>query len=216
MTIKELIEKYKNERLYGDSDDERVSIEILHEISDALIRGIPAYPRGNEIVQWQLELGKVTDNLGAMQTFFAMFMRGISRRSAAFLSYYFATKVILTKRNPNYLKEYAYFIKSIVIFKYYKKYLEWSQWVIQESYYKGHLNRTQFFDIFLLANVYMAWNYDADSDIFEEIKKQAPIVASNHPTFSKEEIIKEGLLASDAFYEFIANVLKDPSFPINI
>jgi hypothetical protein len=84
MTIKELIEKYKNERLYGDSDDERVSIEILHEISDALIRGIPAYPRGNEIVQWQLELGKVTDNLGAMQTFFAMFMRGISRRSAAF------------------------------------------------------------------------------------------------------------------------------------
>ena len=33
MTIKELIEKYKNERLYGDSDDERVSIEILHEIS---------------------------------------------------------------------------------------------------------------------------------------------------------------------------------------
>ena len=36
MTIKELIEKYKNEKLYGDSDDERVSIEILHELSDAL------------------------------------------------------------------------------------------------------------------------------------------------------------------------------------
>ena len=215
MTIKELIEKYKNERLYGDSDDERVSIEILHEISDALIRGIPDYPRGNEIVQWQLELGKVTDNLGAMQTFFRMFMRGISRKTAAILTYYFATKVIMTKRNPNYIKEYAYFLKSIVIFKYCQKYLEWSQWVINESYYKGHLNTTQFFDIFLLANVYMAWNYEANSDIFEEIKKRAPIVASSHPTYSKEEIIKEGLLASDAFYEFFVNVLKNPSFPIN-
>ena len=56
MTIKELIEKYMNERLYGDSDDERVSIEILHELSDALKRGIPAFPRDNEIVQWQLLL----------------------------------------------------------------------------------------------------------------------------------------------------------------
>jgi hypothetical protein len=215
MTIKELIEKYMNERLYGDSDDERVSIEILHELSDALKRGIPAFPRDNEIVQWQLELEKVKDNLGAMQTFFGMFKRGISRRPAAFLTYYFATKVIMTKRNPNYIKEFAYFLKSIVIFKYHKEYLEWSQWVIKESYYKGHLNSTQFFDIFLLANVYMAWNYKAKSDIFEEIKNQAPIVASNHPTFSREEIIKEGLLASDAFYMFIVTVLKNPKFPIN-
>ena len=74
--------------------------------------------------------------------------------------------------------------------------------------YKGHLTGESFFDLLLLSDVYKAWDADPTNPTLANLKRQAPNVAANHPTFSRTKVIEEGVLAHEALFAVIKSILK--------
>ena len=171
---------------------------------------------GDEEVQWQKELKEVDDDILAMTAFFELSVDGYLRDPGALLTYYYASRII---NNGSQLldKTDAYYMRSIIIFKNMDCFQDLLSdiWTWRDSNnYSGSLSRREFFDLFLLANVYMAWDTETDNSTWNNIKRQTPMVASNHPTFSKQEVIKEGLHLSDIMYTYIKEFLNNSSLTV--
>lgn len=208
MTIKELIERYRIEystmQLLGKDNVFEATNETLKELANALLRGSDEFVDEGELVQWQKELNEVTDYQSAMLAFFDMEVRGISKRVSAYLAYYYASMLIDDQLKSNESAEDAYYMRSMIVFKNMNAFFDQVHWIRKDQdLYKGQLDERQFNDLLLLANVYCAWNVETDNPSWDNVRRQVPIVASNHPGFSKTEVIKVGLEASDAMFKYI-------------
>ena len=64
--------------------------------------------------------------------------------------------------------------------------------------YKGSLSDEEFFDFLIMSDAYLVWNSDLESNTLKSIQKLVIQHESNHPKFSKQEIIKEGEKAHSA------------------
>lgn len=222
MSINSLLREYKAARsvgaLLGKNREEiqRDVNEILRKLAIALRAGAPTCMHGDEEVQWQKELKEVDDDILAMTAFFELSVDGYLRDPGALLTYYYASRII---NNGSQLldKTDAYYMRSIIIFKNMDCFQDLLSdiWTWRDSNnYSGSLSRREFFDLFLLANVYMAWDTETDNSTWNNIKRQTPMVASNHPTFSKQEVIKEGLHLSDIMYTYIKEFLNNSSLTV--
>ena len=74
--------------------------------------------------------------------------------------------------------------------------------------YEGNLTESEFFDILLLSDVYKAWDSDPSSSMLSNLQKQAPKVASLHPSFSRSQVLSEGELAHKALFDVIEPIVK--------
>ena len=66
----------------------------------------------------------------------------------------------------------------------------------------------QFFDLALISDIYKAWDTDNGDPLLQNLKRQAPMVAANHPTFTKQQIITEGELAHEAVLRIVSSFIK--------
>lgn len=214
MTIKQILQQYKTEKAVSAISDNTLSIlKTLQMLSIAIHRGVPEGMHGNEEVQWQKELKEIDDYATAMLGFYEMSIRGIDKRATSKLAYYFASRLIKENRYPQDVIINAYVIRSIVIFNNISDFLDYARWA-KDGYYSGEMDNRQFFDIFLLANVYCGWINPIGSPQFEKIKQQSSSVANNHSNFDRTQIMRFGLEASDSVTDLIAHCLKNSSFPI--
>lgn len=209
MTINQLILQYPFTRIFSHlSGNEEELMKLLTELSVAIRRGADI---GIEEAQWQKELKEVSDDSAALNAFYEMFIRGISKKLSAIFVYYFATRVIKNAVvYPSNFALDAYYMRSVVIFKNMNLFLNLLS-SAKRDFYNGRLGDNQMFDIFLLANVYSSSGTELDGPIFRKIIAQAPEVAANHPDFTKSEIVEEGLIAADSLYESIDWKLKNYS-----
>ena len=209
MTINQLILQYPYTRIVSHlSGNEENLMKLLTELSVAIRRGADI---GLEEVQWQKELKEVSDDNAALNAFYEMFIRGISKKLSAVFVYYFSTRVINNKVYPSSYALDAYYMRSVVIFKNMNLFLNFLSFT-KRDFYNGRLGNNQIFDIFLLANVYSSYGTVLDGPIFRKIIAQTPKVAANHPDFTKSEIVEEGLIAADSLYEHIDWSIKNYSY----
>ncbi len=210
MTINQLILQYPYTRIVSHlSGNEEELMKLLTELSVAIRRG--GADIGIEEVQWQKELKEVSDDNAALNAFYEMFIRGISKKLSAIFVYYFAARVINNEEYPSNYALDAYYMRSVVIFKNMNLFLNLLS-SAKRDFYNGRLGDNQIFDIFLLANVYSSSGTELDGPIFRNIIAQTPIVAANHPDFTKSEIVEEGLIAADSLYEYIDWSIKNYSY----
>lgn len=210
MTINQLILQYPYTRIVSHlSGNEEELMKLLTELSVAIRRG--GADIGIEEVQWQKELKEVSDDNAALNAFYEMFIRGISKKLSAIFVYYFAARVINNEEYPSKYALDAYYMRSVVIFKNMNLFLNLLS-SAKRDFYNGRLGDNQIFDIFLLANVYSSSGTELDGPIFRNIIAQTPVVAANHPDFTKSEIVEEGLIAADSLYEYIDWSIKNYSY----
>ena len=210
MTINQLILQYPYTRIVSHlSGNEEELMKLLTELSVAIRRG--GADIGIEEVQWQKELKEVSDDNAALNAFYEMFIRGISKKLSAIFVYYFAARVINNEEYPSNYALDAYYMRSVVIFKNMNLFLNLLS-SAKRDFYNGRLGDNQIFDIFLLANVYSSSGTELDGPIFRNIIAQTPVVAANHPDFTKSEIVEEGLIAADSLYEHIDWSIKNYSY----
>ena len=69
--------------------------------------------------------------------------------------------------------------------------------------YNGILSAEEFFDFLIMSDAYLVWNSDLESNILKSIQKLVIQHESNHPNFSKQEIIQEGEKAHSALFSSI-------------
>lgn len=210
MTINQLILQYPYTRIVSHlSGNEEELMKLLTGLSVAIRRG--GADIGIEEVQWQKELKEVSDDNAALNAFYEMFIRGISKKLSAIFVYYFAARVINNEEYPSNYALDAYYMRSVVIFKNMNLFLNLLS-SAKRDFYNGRLGDNQIFDIFLLANVYSSSGTELDGPIFRNIIAQTPVVAANHPDFTKSEIVEEGLIAADSLYEYIDWSIKNYSY----
>ena len=210
MTINQLILQYPYTRIVSHlSGNEEELMKLLTELSVAIRKG--GADIGIEEVQWQKELKEVSDDNAALNAFYEMFIRGISKKLSAIFVYYFAARVINNEEYPSNYALDAYYMRSVVIFKNMNLFLNLLS-SAKRDFYNGRLGDNQIFDIFLLANVYSSSGTELDGPIFRNIIAQTPVVAANHPDFTKSEIVEEGLIAADSLYEYIDWSIKNYSY----
>jgi hypothetical protein len=210
MTINQLILQYPYTRIVSHlSGNEEELMKLLTELSVAIRRG--GADIGIEEVQWQKELKEVSDDNAALNAFYEMFIRGISKKLSAIFVYYFAARVINNEEYPSNYALDAYYMRSVVIFKNMNLFLNLLS-SAKRDFYNGPLGDNQIFDIFLLANVYSSSGTELDGPIFRNIIAQTPVVAANHPDFTKSEIVEEGLIAADSLYKYIDWSIKNYSY----
>ena len=210
MTINQLILQYPYTRIVSHlSGNEEELMKLLTELSVAIRRG--GADIGIEEVQWQKELKEVSDDNAALNAFYEMFIRGISKKLSAIFVYYFAARVINNEEYPSNYALDAYYMRSVVIFKNMNLFLNLLS-SAKRDFYNGRLDDNQIFDIFLLANVYSSSGTELDGPIFRNIIAQTPVVAANHPDFTKSEIVEEGLIAADSLYKYIDWSIKNYSY----
>lgn len=167
----------------------------------AALRGISDYMSQHE---WKCNPTSVTNHLCAMFAFFDMSENKIGGDNPAFLCYYFST-LVAKSQLPLHWRLAGNEYRAFMVFKNMKK---WDHVITTArlapmAEYKGRLDENSFLDILLLGDVYQAWDVDPDSAMFANLKMQAPDVARNHPSFTKQQVIKESGLAHEALFRII-------------
>ncbi len=149
-----------------------------------------------------------TDTI-AMCAFFEMFARKIGGDATIMLCYYYSSRVANDHSLPNRTRIEGNKYRAFIVFKGMEKFNMAINLACNShiSGYRGNLNTNQFFDLLLLSDVYKAWDADSNSSMLQNLKKQAPFVAANHSTFSKQQIINEGELAHEALLNVISNII---------
>ncbi len=152
---------------------------------------------------------EIDDKRFAMLAFFDMYERRIGNETPALLCYYFSTLLIKDKTKTIDTRLQGNEYRAFIIFRTMDK---WDGFMgacrtMPMYNYRGNLNGDSFYDLLLLSDVYRAWNTDPDNRLLNNLKKQAPNVASMHPEYSRDEVIKEGELAHEALFCFIKNLV---------
>lgn len=144
-----------------------------------------------------------------MMAFFEMSVRKIGGDIPALLCYYYSSLVANDSSLPVNIRANGYRFRAFVEFK------NMDKWNIIMSMaqapfngYEGNLTESEFFDILLLSDVYKAWDSDPSSSMLSNLQKQAPKVASLHPSFSRSQVLSEGELAHKALFDVIEPIVK--------
>lgn len=185
-------------------DDSLPSNEDLEEYSDQLLEKIACELEKDN---WENEILLVENNFKAMETFWFLFIREIRLDGfpAAYLCYYFSCLVAYDTNLPLEKRLEGNKYRAFIMFK--MDSLTWYSFLTQArlEYIKsnGILTEKEFFDFLILSDVYKAWDIDPNHYIMDDLKKQAPTIASIYPSFNKEKIIYEAELAHKAIFSLI-------------
>lgn len=199
--LNDLINEYTRVRISSEmaSKDGTVEVtKILNRIEDFLFKN-----------KWKCDPSSIQNKTMAMCAFFDMFARNIGGDTSAMMCYYFSTLVSkdLSISQNGRLQGNKY--RAFMIFKNMDK---WDRIIMMARLapindYKGHLDDNSFFDILLLGDVYKAWDVDPSSKMLQKLKNQAPIVARNHPNFTRQQVIVESELAHEAVFDIIETLV---------
>jgi hypothetical protein len=209
MTIKEIIETFKKEKM-AKTD----SISIAYDLEAALMKGIPPF-NTYEKVQWQTELSEVYDYYWAMRAFYDMMFYGIKINISAFLAFHFASRVIYDWMLPHSFHADAYCVRAMAIYRNNTKFFEIAN-EVYEQWYNGQLHRSIFFDAFFLGNVFLSEGSMTKGRIFQELNRHVPFIVSQYPELDRQFVMEEGgKEASTAFYDYISDqITRNPRFPV--
>lgn len=200
-TIFDLLKDYSQIRISYEIVEKDPSVEITKILNKLAIE-----LKNNN---WICPPTEIPTDAIAMSAFFEMFALKIGPDAPIMLCYYYSSRVANDNSFPTNVRAMGNMFRAFITFKAMDKLNMAFNLACNApiACYRGRLNNQQFFDLALLSDVYKAWN-SGNSKLLNKLKKQAPLVASNHPTFSKEEIIKEGELAHEAVFNIISSILK--------
>ena len=184
--------------LIADKDSTQELRSILQEIADYLSEQ-----------EWKFNPETIGNISLAMAVFFEMFAQKIGGDMSSMYCYYFSTLVAKDMNLPQEQRAEGNKYRAFIIFKNIDK---WNNIITMARLapmagYKGHLDENSFFDILLLDDVYKAWDADSDSALLTNLKKQAIIVANNHPQYTKQQVMAEGDLAHEAIFGIIKTLI---------
>ncbi|MBQ2506917.1 MAG: hypothetical protein II530_00310 [Bacteroidaceae bacterium] len=199
--LNELLKHYSATKILFEvegKDSTQESVQILRQIEDVLKKN-----------EWKITSSSVENNSLAMMAFFEMSVREIGGDIPALLCYYYSSLVANDSSLPVNIRANGYRFRAFVEFK------NMDKWNIIMSMaqapfngYEGNLTESEFFDILLLSDVYKAWDSDPSSSMLSNLQKQAPKVASLHPSFSRSQVLSEGELAHKALFDVIEPIVK--------
>ena len=170
---------------------------VLHKIND--------YLKANEYKDEFL----IEDMTMAMCAFYDMCSRKIGGYPISLFSYYSCTAVAKRTYLPQDTRLNGIMFRAFTSFSWCNSWYEILKLARTSPIgdYHGNLDERAFFDILLLSDVYTAWDVDNTHPMLAKLKRQAPFVASNHPSFTKQQIIEEGKLANEALFNVVASII---------
>ena len=160
--------------------------------------------------EWRCPPTEVPTDAIATSAFFEMFTLKIGGDAPIMLCYSYSSRVANDHSLPTNVRALGNMFRAFIVFKAMDKLNMTFNLACNAPFagYRGRLNGQQFFDFSLLSDVYKAWNSDNNSILLQNLKKQAPMVAANYPTFSKQQIIAEGELAHEAIFRIVSTMIK--------
>ncbi|MBE6224906.1 MAG: hypothetical protein E7122_06745 [Bacteroidales bacterium] len=188
-------------------------------ISYAAVRKDPSADTARILTQLANELSKnewmcppcdVPTDAIAMSAFFEMFTLKIGSDAPIMLCYYYSSRVANDRSFPANVRALGNKFRAFIVFKAMAKLNMTFNLACNAPIggYRGRLKEQQFFDLALISDIYKAWDTDSNDPLLQNLKRQAPIVASNHPMFTKQQIISEGELAHEAVLNIVKSMLK--------
>ena len=194
-------------RLLKEYSQIRISYEMVGK--DPSMEIVKVLNRlGEELAKndWKCSPSDVPTDTIAMCAFFEMFARKIGGDASIMLCYYYSSRVANDYSLPEKARAEGNKHRAFIVFKNMDKLNMTFNLACNSPIagYRGRLNSNQFVDLLLLSDVYKAWDVDSNSAMLQNLKRQAPLVAANHPTFSKQQIITEGELAHEAVFNIIS------------
>lgn len=200
--LNNLLREYAATRVsyaFAGTDPTTAIIDVLNKIDKELSK-----------TKYKSDPSSIENKTTAMLAFFEMFVRKIGGDMPALCCYYYSTLVANDTSLPHNPRITGNLYRAFITFKNMDK---WNMlWSIARTApinrYRGHLDETAFLDLLLLSDVYKAWDADSDSPLFATLKRQAPSVASNHPNYTKEQVMVEGELAHKAIFNVVETLVK--------
>lgn len=159
---------------------------------------------------WKCPSDCVYNDTVAMCAFFEMYARKIGGDAPIMLCYYYSSRVANNRTLSESARVKGNKHRAFIVFKAMNQLSMTFNIACNApiAEYRGRLNNNQFVDILLLSDVYKAWNADNNSTLLQNLKRQTPIVAANHPTFTKQQIIMEGELAHEAVLNIVSTIVE--------
>lgn len=160
--------------------------------------------------KWKCTPSEISNYSHAMVVFYEMTIKEIGGDIPGLLCYYYSTLVSKDTSLPLNSRLSGNMYRAFVLFMT----LEKMERIISMSQsspignYRGHLSEESIFDFLLLSDVYKAWDVDPANPTLAHLKRQAPNVAANYPTYTRAKVIEEGELAHESLFNFIKTILQ--------
>jgi hypothetical protein len=200
--ISQLLKEYSQVHisyLAAGKDPTIETIRVLNQLAEELSKN-----------SWKCPPSEVSTDSIAMGAFFEMFVHKIGGDTPIMLCYYYSSRVANDKSFPTDVRTLGNMFRAFIVFKAMNKFNMVFNLACNAPFaeYKGKLQLQQFFDFALISDVYKAWDRDNNDPLLQNLKRQAPRVASNYPKFNKQQIILEGELAHEAIFNVICTMIK--------
>lgn len=159
---------------------------------------------------WRCPPTEVPTDAIAMSAFYEMFVLKIGPDAPIMLCYYYSSRVANDHSLPTNVRALGNKFRAFIVVKAIDKLNMVFNLACNAPIggYRGKLRGQQFFDLALTSDIYKAWDTDNGDPLLQSLKRQAPTVASNYPTFTKQQIIAEGELAHEAVLRIISSFIK--------
>ena len=160
--------------------------------------------------KWKCQPSEVPTDAIAMSAFYEMFAHKIGGDAPIMLCYYYSSRVANDNSSPFNVRTLGNMFRAFIVFKAMDKLNMTFNLACNSPIggYKGKLKGLQFFDLALTSDIYKAWDTDNNDPLLQNLKRQAPMVAANHPTFNKQQIIAEGELAHEAVFNVVRTFIE--------
>lgn len=201
-TILKLLKDYSQIHIAYEAIGKDASIEIskiLNQLAIELAKN-----------EWRCPPREVPTDAIAMSAFFEMFTLKIGKDAPIMLCYFYSSRVANDNSFPANVRALGNMFRAFIVFKALDKLNMTFNLACNAPFagYRGQLNNQQFYDFSLLSDVYKAWDINNSDPLLRNLKRQAPLVAANYPTFSKQQIIAEGELAHEAVLNVVSSMVK--------
>lgn len=159
---------------------------------------------------WRCPPTEVPTDAIALSAFYEMFVLKIGPDAPIMLCYYYSSRVANDHSLPTNVRALGNKFRAFIVVKAIDKLNMVFNLACNAPIggYRGKLRGQQFFDLALTSDIYKAWDTDNGDPLLQSLKRQAPTVASNYPTFTKQQIIAEGELAHEAVLRIVSSFIK--------
>ena len=159
---------------------------------------------------WRCPPTEVPTDAIAMSAFYEMFVLKIGPDAPIMLCYYYSSRVANDYSLPTNVRALGNKFRAFIVVKAIDKLNMVFNLACNAPIggYRGKLKGQQFFDLALTSDIYKAWDTDDGDPLLQSLKRQAPTVASNYPTFTKQQIIAEGEIAHEAVLRIVSSFIK--------
>lgn len=198
-------------KLLGDYSQIRISYEVARkdpstEIAKTLNQLAAELAKNG----WRCPPTEVPTDAIAMSAFYEMFVLKIGPDAPIMLCYYYSSRVANDHSLPTNVRALGNKFRAFIVVKAIDKLNMVFNLACNAPIggYRGKLKGQQFFDLALTSDIYKAWDTDNGDPLLQSLKRQAPTVASNYPTFTKQQIIAEGEIAHEAVLRIVSSFIK--------